>query len=365
MDPAIKTVLNVIPADCKSRSVISGLAFLLIAESVFFCSLFGVFWLPHWLSFLSILGNGVSIAMLFIVGHDACHGSLTPNRRLNRWMGSLAFLPAMHPFSTWARTHNGMHHVWTNLKGLDPGYAPLSFDEYCKLSRRRQFLERCYRTIFGLGLFYFVEVWWKFEFFPSKDDQPINKREYQIDRLMVIAFLAAELLAFSCIAIFLDKPYPVLFSLYVVLVPYSVFLWLMGFVTFQHHTHPEIPWFDNKDDWSFFQSQVAGTTHVRFPRFIERILLNILEHSAHHVDPLIPLYHLHKGQRALETAFPKSIKIITWTPRVFYRTMRCCKLYDYRENRWLDFRGHPTTPRICPMRIPNESAIPETASNAV
>ena len=33
------------------------------------------------------LAEGVAIAMLFIVGHDACHGSFTPGRRLNGILG--------------------------------------------------------------------------------------------------------------------------------------------------------------------------------------------------------------------------------------------------------------------------------------
>ena len=53
---------------------------------------------------------GVATAMLFVLGHDACHGSLTPSPRLNRWIGSLAFLPSLTPFSAWELGHNQTHH---------------------------------------------------------------------------------------------------------------------------------------------------------------------------------------------------------------------------------------------------------------
>src|SRR5690348_2524314 len=67
---------------------------------------------------------GVGIAMLFVVGHDACHGSFTPSRRLNWWIGRLAFLPSLTPFIGWEIGHNQTHHVYTNLKGRDYVWAP-------------------------------------------------------------------------------------------------------------------------------------------------------------------------------------------------------------------------------------------------
>ena len=50
--------------------------------------------------------NGLAMASLFVVGHDACHGSLTPDPRLNNWMASLAFLPSLHTVTGWKSAHN-------------------------------------------------------------------------------------------------------------------------------------------------------------------------------------------------------------------------------------------------------------------
>src|SRR5438874_1554778 len=59
---------------------------------------------------------GAAIGMLFIVGHDACHGSFTASRRLNQWIGRIAFMPSFTPFRAWELGHNHTHHVYTNLK---------------------------------------------------------------------------------------------------------------------------------------------------------------------------------------------------------------------------------------------------------
>ena len=45
--------------------------------------------------------TGFVIARLFILGHDACHQSLTVHRRLNRWLGRLLFLPLLTPYRPW------------------------------------------------------------------------------------------------------------------------------------------------------------------------------------------------------------------------------------------------------------------------
>src|SRR5260370_37235852 len=39
------------------------------------------------------------IARLFVIGHDACHGSYTPNKILNKWNGRIALLPSLTPYS--------------------------------------------------------------------------------------------------------------------------------------------------------------------------------------------------------------------------------------------------------------------------
>ncbi len=110
---------------------------------------------------------GVLLAVLFVIGHDACHGSFTSRTRLNKMLGRIAFLPTMTPYSTWELSHNLTHHVYTNLKPYDHIWRPLSRAEYESLPPWRRKLERIYRHPLGLALYYPVEIWWKRLFFPS------------------------------------------------------------------------------------------------------------------------------------------------------------------------------------------------------
>ncbi len=346
MDTQIRCLFNTLPARRRERSLWRGIVLFVCCGSIWLLSLAGVVLSPLWIFPVAVLANGITMSMLFIVGHDACHGSLVPALRLNRMIGTLAFLPSLHPFSGWKRSHNGMHHVWTNLKGEDPGYPPFSLDEFRRLTPLRRLLERFYRSWAGIGFFYFAEVYWKCLLFPRCDRQPPQRREFLLDRILITAYLLLEIVSIYRVSLAVDRSHPLLFTICAVVAPYCFFLWLMAFVTYQHHTNPEIPWFDQKSEWSYFQTQVAGTTHVAFPPVFDFIFLHILDHSAHHVDPLIPLYHLDQSQVALEQAYPGSVKIIGWGPSVLWNTLSCCKLYDYRQHRWLDFNGHPTTPSL-------------------
>jgi omega-6 fatty acid desaturase (delta-12 desaturase) len=207
-------------------------------------------------------------------------------------------------------------------------------------------MERCYRTPLGLGLFYFVEIHCKCVMFPARDRCPKDLRAFYVDRLIVCLFLVSQFIATCWISVSTGRQHPVLFSVFAVFTPFLVFTWLMGFITFQQHTNPAIPWFDGKREWTYFQGQVLGTAHVRFPRVMDFLFLNIFEHTAHHVDPLIPLYQLAQSQSALETAFPGVITKVGASPMFLWDTTKRCKLYDYREHCWLDFNGNRTTPNL-------------------
>ena len=120
-----------------------------------------VLFAPVWAKLLSGLAAGVAISRLFIIGHDACHHSLTPHRTLNKWLGRIAFLPSLTPYSLWDVGHNVVHHGYTNLKGLDFVWAPSTREESEALSAPRRLMDRIYRSGWAPGLYYMVEIRWK------------------------------------------------------------------------------------------------------------------------------------------------------------------------------------------------------------
>jgi acyl-lipid omega-6 desaturase (Delta-12 desaturase) len=288
---------------------------------------------------------GIAISALFVVGHDACHDSLTPSHRLNEVLGRISFLPTLHPFACWELGHNRLHHGWTNLKGRDYVYTPFSTKEFAALPWWRRWLEGAYRSVAGIGLFYLIEVWWKHMIVPRPDERAKLKRAIWIqDLTIVLVFLLAQIAVAVISARSMGEA--LVNVMFAIALPYAIWNWLMAFVTIQHHTHPQSPWFEDVEQWEFFHAQIHGTIHVKLPRLIELLFHNILDHTAHHVDPKIPLYNLPQSQERLESRYGERILIQQGSIPALHRVLTQCKLYDYKEHRWLDFRGRPTGPRI-------------------
>lgn len=283
---------------------------------------------------------GVVIARLFIIGHDACHQSLTPHRRMNRWLGRIAFLPSLTPYSAWDLGHNVVHHGYTNLKGFDFVWAPLTRAEYAALGPARRWLERVWRSGFAPGLYYLVEIWWKRMYFPGPSQVPTRRRDFLADNLGVTAFALAWACGLDAAALAADEPVAlVLFAGFVV--PLAVWFSLVGFVVYAHHTHTSIAWHRERSAWSKAQPFVSTTVHLTFPAGLGGVLHHIMEHTAHHVDMSIPFYRLRRAQAQLEALLPGRIVIQRFSWRWYFETARACKLFDFERACWTDFAGRP------------------------
>src|SRR4051812_27320397 len=94
--------------------------------------------LPYGLNLLGGILAGHAIAVLFTVGHDACHQSFTPSLPLNRWIGRIVFIPSLHSVSLWVLGHNQIHHGSTNLRGRDYVWEPMSPADYAAASPLRR-----------------------------------------------------------------------------------------------------------------------------------------------------------------------------------------------------------------------------------
>jgi fatty acid desaturase len=192
---------------------------------------------------LSIIG-GVAGSQLFVIGHDACHGSLTKSRLLNALIGRMAFVPSAHSFSLWAYFHNGLHHNFTNLRGHDFVWTPLSPDEFSRLSKVRQFMECIYRhpTGAGFGLYYAIELWRRRLAWPTR-----------IVPRRVAPSAYADVATTVTTWLLVGSPTALLFELDVLEflggmalfagVSLMIITWAIGFVVYFNHTHPRLKWY--------------------------------------------------------------------------------------------------------------------------
>jgi omega-6 fatty acid desaturase (delta-12 desaturase) len=277
---------------------------------------------------------GMLIGMLFIVGHDAAHNSFTSSRLLNQVIGRLAFLPALHAFSLWDLSHNRTHHPHNNVRSIDYAWEPMTPGDYRSLSAGRQAFYRFCRAPLGVPFYYPIVMWPRYMFVPLPSVIGRVGAIFWLDSAAVIGFLMLQILGVTLIGDAFGTPRLTSIVTGVVL-PFLVWNGLMSVVVFLHHTHPDIWWYRDDAERAAHMGGLRGTAHVVFPGLARLLLLNIMDHNAHHFASGVPLYRLPRMQASLEL----QDKLVTWrlSGARFARVCRECKLYDYDAKRWLTF----------------------------
>ncbi len=321
-----------------------GLALLIFAIPIVgyccnFAAIVALGW--PWALPLCILGAWFT-GMAFIVGHDACHQSFTASARLNGLLGRIALLPSLHSFGLWDLGHNRIHHRYNNVRGFDYVFEPMSPEDYRRAGPMRRWLYRTYRHGAGLALYYMVEIWWPKMFLLRRSVVcgPVGK--YVADSLLVWAFLAVQVGTAVGLAYAFGRP-AVESVLLAVLVPFLIWNALMSFVIYLHHTHPDVPWYGSVEEWQKQNGRMTGTVHVELPWIVSKLMLNIMEHNAHHFAPGVPLYNLTAMQERLDI---EQMTEWRWTPLRHFEVTRRCKLFNYAEGRWVGYASsmEPTVP---------------------
>ncbi|MEI9993392.1 MAG: fatty acid desaturase [Rhizomicrobium sp.] len=299
---------------------------------------------PLALNLVFAIANGVFIAMVFIVGHDCCHGALMPSPRWNKWLGRIAFLPVLHSASLWRLAHNKRHHGRTNLKGFDPVWAPMSVREYRAASPARRWLERVYRSGFGPVLYYHTEIWLPMLLLPVSKLARREWRSHVADSLFV--FLGgAALIGTILLAGHLVAPARPLWQVAAVgwAVPFAVWSYLAAVTVYLNHTYPEIPWFADEETWRANNAHVRGTVHVKMPIDILPLYSDVMAHTMHHVNPSVPVYALPAEQARLKAKLGAEITEYVLSVDEYRRTLKVCKLFDFDRMCWTDFNGLATS----------------------
>jgi omega-6 fatty acid desaturase (delta-12 desaturase) len=283
------------------------------------------------------IAAGIIIGAIFTLGHDACHQALTTHPRLNVWLARIAFIPSAHAVSLWILGHNQIHHGFTNLKGRDYVWEPMSPAEYSAArAGRRVFYRLCRGPLGGLP-YYLVEMWWKKNFIPISPEARRRWRHHVFDSAFAVLSQFLVVVGVISLGRWLDpaKSIPSTVSLGWLL-PFIVWNWLMGVIIYVHHTHPSIPWFNDRKKWRAAQVKIRGTVHVRLPQPLHILSNNIMEHNAHHLDPSIPFYHLATAQARVRQ-IEEGIIFLKLGLRQYLDTVKQCKLFDFDRGCWTPF----------------------------
>jgi omega-6 fatty acid desaturase (delta-12 desaturase) len=190
---------------------------------------------------------------------------------------------------------------------------------------------RMERSMWGCALHYLLRVWWPgmVTFRPGKTSR--RTQHFVSSKLTTLAFaLGAGTIAWF----FAGGAIGVIAA---VVVPWIVFNYFIALFVYLHHTHPSLPFFDDRERWNAAIGQVACSTIVRTSPVFESLTHNIMIHTPHHVDQRIPFYRLKTAYNDLKPEYGKHILEYEFSWKTVHSIFTTCQLFDFDEQRWYRF----------------------------
>lgn len=294
--------------------------------------------------FFSVM-NGFAIGLLFVIGHDCVHKSFAPSKRGNQILARLVFIPCAHSASQWEVVHNKNHHGKTNFRGVDYVWAPMDLEEYRAATPLRRFMERLYRGPAGPFFYYYLDFWSRRLVLPLAGEMRAEWRRHIADSILVVSTLALTIagVLWAGKALNPERSYLVIFLLGWA-IPFTLWNYIAAFSVYIQHTHPNVHWYEDPKEWTFYRAAIEGTIHTEMPTPWLWLYQNAMEHTAHHALPTVPAHKLRKAEAKLLARYGDSVTRVPFRWGDYFATVKACKLYDYKAHHWMDFNGRRTGP---------------------
>jgi len=270
---------------------------------------------PWFLLPLAWFFTGTALTGFFVIGHDCGHRSFSNRRWVNNWLGHIIMLPLIYPFHSWRLLHD-IHHRHTNNMDVDNAWTPWEKDEY---TGANGFLQGVYRGMRG-GFWWLASVahWAALHF----DLRNFELRDRPKVMRSIVAVVVSAAVFFPTLFI-LTGPWGV--------VKYWLMPWLgyhfwMSTFTLVHHTVPDIQ-FRTGETWNEVESQLGGTLHCDYPRWIEVLCHDINVHVPHHISVGIPSYNLRPAYTALKAEWGPLMKETQFSWKLMKTIIGRCHIY--------------------------------------
>ena len=331
-------VIRIIPAEAYENPTWKGMLYFARDMAIYIAAVVGLFLFDNiFISAGLMLIAVMSVAALFILGHDTAHQALFKSRKLNDLVGHIVMLPSWHVYEGWVLGHNRIHHKYTVRQGFDFVWHPYTTEQWAEMSGYEKARHRLEWSWLGAGFYYGREVWWHKMMVgkpPARSAKIIRR-----DRWIVTAFIAGTILP-TIAAGYVRYDGNVLNALVLAgkmwVVPCLGFFYVVGSFVHVHHIQPTIRWWSRRE-WTKFKGQMEGTTVLRMVPGANFFFHWIMVHIPHHVDVRIPMYNLELAADAIRENFPETVHDEKLRFRDFISNTQKCKLYDFEEGHWLTY----------------------------
>lgn len=282
----------------------------------------------HWHYSITLVLSVITaffLVKIFIIQHDCGHQAFLKSRKWNNVLGYISSIFSTIPYRYWARVHNAHHGHNRQLehRGLGDIHF-LTTEEFRGRSAFGKFAYRVFRTPFVqfvMAPIIYIVVSNRYPFVKLKGFAKIKWSQlFNNLSIAIIYGLLGFVLGWRQ---FLMVHIPVVFL-------FGVIAFWFFYVQHQHeHNYNQ-----HKNDWDFLMASIIGSTYYKLPRLFQWLSGNIGFHHIHHLNSLIPNYHLEKC--AMENPILNQY-VNTLTFRQSLKCMRH-KLWDEQQQRMITFR---------------------------
>lgn len=285
----LKEILQTLPAECFQKQQIKAWSTVLISIVMVVLGYTSITLSPWFLLPVAWFFTGTALTGFFVVAHDCGHRSFAKRRWVNDLVGHILMLPLVYPFHSWRLLHN-FHHLHTNKLAVDNAWQPFQTHTYDNIGRwgRWGYTVLRGRLWWVASIVHWLGIHFDLSNFAAKDRPKVK---LSIASVVLFASIALPLLLATTGVWGVVKFW---------LLPWLGYHFWMSTFTLVHHTDPDIA-FVPTAQWNAAQSQLSGTVHCNYPRWVELLCHNISVHVPHHISTAIPSYNLWMAYRSLQS----------------------------------------------------------------
>ncbi|CAG5116500.1 unnamed protein product [Candidula unifasciata] len=300
--PSIVDIKKCIPPSCfKSSTPLS--VYYMIRDFliiVFLYILIEMTWqhLPYAVQLLVTpaywLLQGTMLMAVFVVGHDAGHGSFSTSEMVNTICGNICHTIVCCPYYMWKLSHRN-HHKHTGNIDKDEVFYPV---------REKDNTHTHMAPGFGLGIGWFLYLAHGYRHRVVQHFNPLDPmfHSHVINCTISLGCLicwwmllarATESCGWTALC-------------YHYLLPELIFGTYLVIITFLHHHSEGVPWYGDSV-WNNVRGQLS--TVDRSYGWCHYLIHNIGTHQIHHLFPKIPHYHLEAATESFRKAYPELVVV--------------------------------------------------------
>jgi len=300
-----------------------------------------------WVSVFTIPFMGFMIDRTFMIFHDCCHQSYTPNKILNYILSQITGTFVLTS-PNWILDHH-THHL-TN--GNTENKYKFKFNELVNITKKQydnfsiinkyiySFIHHSI-IFFNLTPFIYFIVLQRFIYVVKKIkyNQKINSSLSQI----FINHLLNNLLIYVLCKVLL---YYDIFVLFFISFHISE---IIGFLLFfnQHTFNPS--YVVNNENWNMTNSGLLGSSFIQIPKYLNYFTMGIEYHHIHHINSKIPGYNLQKYHEEVISKSNIFDNIVKLSMFDCYNNLWLV-LYDEDKNKYITFE-HIIKKLICNLHL--------------